>query len=248
MALKRGLSNNLNAAASPVQPNIGKERRILSLSHVTGNRGVDRQASGNGGLANLKRSHSVKSNFSLRKSSWAGRVSIADKENEPFREEDEPASEPESDAGTERRTSYAGTERKSSYAGTVTDSVVTGVTESVASTDRRTSGMSSTTDGHTQIAESSVGGDDADEHSNYDEHDESDRASESEGESDDAHTARGDDDQENDDSKEELDDDELQDLVDRDISDTASQMEAQVLKLLEPPTDSGLGTETALST
>ncbi|KAJ5408436.1 hypothetical protein N7509_002319 [Penicillium cosmopolitanum] len=251
MALKRGLSNNLSAAAAPVQPNIGKERRILSLSHVTGNRGVDRQASGNGGLANLKRSHSVKSNFSLRKSSWAGRVSIADKENEAFREEDEPASDPESDTGTERRTSYAGTERKSSYAGTVTDSVVTDVTESVASTDRRTSGMSSTTDGHTQVAESSVGGDDVEEQSNYDEHDESDRASESGSESDDAQTARGDDDdddEEEEDPKEELNDDELQDLVDRDISDTASQMEAQVLKLLEPPTDSGLGTETALST
>lgn len=245
MALKRGLSTN--SGATPVQPNIGKERRILSLSHVTGNRGMDRQASGNGGLTNLKRSHSVKSNFSLRKSSWAGRMSVDNKENEAFREEDEPGSEPESDAGTNRRTSYAGTDRKSSYAGTVTDSVVTG-TESVASTDRRTSGMSTVTDGHTEVPESSVGGeDDADDQSNYEDPDQSDRASESGAESDDAQTARGDDDQEDDHSNKELNDDELQDLVDRDISDTASQMEAQVLKLLEPPTDSGLGTETTVS-
>lgn len=249
MALKRGMPNNLNAGASPVQPNIGKERRILSLSHVTGNRGADRQASGNGGLANLKRSHSVKSNFSLRKSSWAGRLSIADKENETFREEDEAGSEPDSNAGTERRTSYAGTERKSSYAGTVTDSVVTGVTESVASTDRRTSGMSDTTEGYVDDAENSViGPHDVDEESHYEEHDQSERASESGAESDDAQTARGDDDHDEEKGGDELDDDELQKLVDRDITDTASEMEAQVLKMLEPPTDSGLGTETALST
>lgn len=249
MALKRGMPNNLNAGTAPVQPNIGKERRILSLSHVTGNRGADRQTSGNGGLANLKRSHSVKSNFSLRKSSWAGRLSIADKENETFREEDEAGSEPESNAGTERRTSYAGTDRKSSYAGTVTDSVVTGVTESVASTDRRTSGMSGTTEDHVDDAENSViARSDVDEESNYEEHDQSERASESGAESDDAQTARGDDDHEEERGVDELDDDELQKLVDRDISDTASEMEAQVLKMLEPPTDSGLGTETALST
>ncbi|KAJ5085349.1 hypothetical protein N7532_010120 [Penicillium argentinense] len=253
MALKRGMSNKLNAGTAPVQPNIGKERRILSLSHVTGNRGMDRQASGNNGLTNLKRSHSVKSNFSLRKSSWAGRISVADKENEPFREEDEHGSEHESDAGTERRTSYVGTERKSSYAGTVTDSIVTGVTESVASTDRRTSGMSTedghTEDGHTEVAASSIACGDLDEVD--EEHDQSDRASESGADSDDAQTALGDDDEEsNIDHKEaeDVDDDEMQDAVDKHVSVTASEMEAQVLKMLEPPTDSGLGTETTVST
>ncbi|KAL4896575.1 hypothetical protein BDV59DRAFT_191151 [Aspergillus ambiguus] len=135
MALKK-------RSQAPSQPNIGmpanvgKERRILSLSHVTGNRGVsERQTSGASGFASLKRSHSVKSNFSARKASWGGRSSVANKENEAFPEEEENASGDESDAGTERRTSYTGT---------YTDSMVYG-TGSVVSTDRRVSGMSSTT-------------------------------------------------------------------------------------------------------
>jgi hypothetical protein len=91
-----------------------KERRILSLSHVTGNRGLaDRQSGTSGGLTSLKRSQSVKSNYSYRKHSWGGRSSIANKENEGFPEvfpeEDENQSGDESDTGTERRTSYTGT-------------------------------------------------------------------------------------------------------------------------------------------
>lgn len=84
----------------PSQKESAKDRRIFSLSHVTGNRGAgDRQVSGGSGISNLKRSHSVKSNMSQRKASWGG--SVANKENEAFPEGDE------SDAGTERRTSYA---------------------------------------------------------------------------------------------------------------------------------------------
>ncbi|KAJ5141960.1 hypothetical protein N7526_002955 [Penicillium atrosanguineum] len=241
MALKRRVPNNLQAGTTAVQPNIGKERRILSLNHVTGNRGAS------GGLTNLKRSNSVKSNFSLRKSSWAGHSSVSNKENEVFREEDEHDSDPESDAGTERRTSYApsdrkssyaGTERRSSYAGTITDSVVTGPTESVVSDDRRTSGMSTATG-----QESSIAGD-----SHMDE-------SYAESESDDAQTAR-----ENDDECDEEDDDpdneyrksivknesEVQDGIDEEISATASAMEAEVSKLLEQPADSGLGSGMAV--
>jgi DNA repair exonuclease SbcCD ATPase subunit len=252
MALKRRMPNNLQAGTTAVQPNIGKERRILSLSHVTGNRGADRQVSANSGIMNLKRSHSVKSNFSLRKSSWAGHSSVANKENEAFREEDEHDSEPETDAGTERRTSYApsdrqssyaGTERKSSYAGTITDSVVTGPPESVVSEDRRTSGMSTSTRHVDDAAESSIAGD-----SQVDETD-------AESESDDAHTAR-----EDDDSAEEGEDDpdheyrksivkdehEVQDDIDQEISATTSAMEAEVLKLLGPPADSGVGSEMAV--
>ena len=241
MALKRRVPNNLQAGTTAVQPNIGKERRILSLSHVTGNRGAS------GGLTNLKRSNSVKSNFSLRKSSWAGHSSVSNKENEVFREEDEHDSDPESDAGTERRTSYApsdrkssyaGTERRSSYAGTITDSVVTGPTESVVSEDRRTSGMSTATG-----QESSIAGD-----SHMDE-------SYAESDSDDAQTARESDDERD----EEYDDpdneyrtsivkneDEVQDGIDEEISATASAMEAEALKLLETPADSGLGSEMAV--
>jgi hypothetical protein len=112
MALKRRTPIRPNAGPK-VSSHSGKERRILSLSHVTGNRGItNRQmilppASG-GGLTSLKRSHSVKSNYSLRKTSWETRSSVANKENEIFKEEDEIASGDESETGTERRTSYSG--------------------------------------------------------------------------------------------------------------------------------------------
>lgn len=86
--------------------------------------------SGASGFASLKRSHSVRSNVSQRKASWGGRSSIANKENEVFPEEDGE----ESDAGTERRTSYTGT-----YA----DSMIYG-TSSHVSADRRVSTASST--------------------------------------------------------------------------------------------------------
>jgi len=222
MALKRRMPNNLQAGTTAVQPNIGKERRILSLSHVIGNRGADRQVSATSGITNLKRSHSVKSN-SLRKSSWAGHSSVANKENEAFREEDEHDSDPDIDAGTPRRTSYAPSDRKSSYAGTCTDSVVTGPTESVVSEDRRTSGVSSTSG-----QERSIAGD-----SHVDEIN-------PESESDDAHTAREDDDDECEDEHE------VQGDIDQEISVTGSAMEAEALKLPERPADSGLGSEMAV--
>ncbi|KAL4880043.1 hypothetical protein BJY04DRAFT_208317 [Aspergillus karnatakaensis] len=115
LALKKRapLASQASSVTTPATP---KERRILSLSNVTGNRGLaDRQSGTSGGLANLKRSQSVKSNFSYRKSSWGGRSSVANKENEVFPEEDENLSGDESDTGTERRTSYTGT-----YAGSMT--------------------------------------------------------------------------------------------------------------------------------
>lgn len=104
IALKRRAPGSSNSGTA--SPNAGKERRIFSLSNVTGNRGSsDRQTSSNG---NLKRSHSVKSNKGLRKASWGGAGAVANKENEAFPEEDEHQSGQESDTGTERRTSYAG--------------------------------------------------------------------------------------------------------------------------------------------
>ncbi|KAJ6093007.1 hypothetical protein N7486_008296 [Penicillium sp. IBT 16267x] len=230
MALKRRTGNGPQSGPKPVQPNIGKERRILSLSHVTGNRDAGRQSGPSGGITSLKRSHSVKSNFSARKTSWAGPT--ANKENETFPEEEEPESEPETDAGTERKTSYAGSNRQSSYAGTerkvsyaetCTDSVITGVTESVISEDRRTSGMTSATG----------------------EHEESELASDDD--EDDAQTVREDDDEDVDSDGEDEESEEQQDDVDDSLSDTASAMEAEVLKLLEAPPDSGLGTEMTVS-
>ncbi|KAJ5084421.1 hypothetical protein NUU61_009000 [Penicillium alfredii] len=217
MALKRRMPTSLQCGTTAVQPNIGKERRILSLSHVTGNRGAERQVSANSGITNLKRSHSVKSNYSLRKASWGGRSSVANKENEAFPEEEEPESGPESDAGTERRTSYTGT---------CTDSMMYG-TESVVSAHRRASGMSSTTGLVT--ATGSVAGEDHAEQLHHG----PDSASESE---DDAQTARGDD-----------DNDELHDAPEEPSSEFNQAVEAEVLKLLAPPSDSGLGTDMVVS-
>jgi hypothetical protein len=253
MALKRRVPASLQAGTGAVQPNIGKERRILSLSHVTGNRGTDRQVSANSGFIGLKRSHSVKSDFALRKTSLPSR-SMANKENDAFPEEDEHESEVESNMGTERRSSYAGTERRSSYAPTsrktsyaetCTDSMCSGVTESVASTDRRTSGMStgtvavSTVDGHEDAAVSTIVDDDR----SYVSGEESDE--------DDARTARGDNDEDREEEAKdpEADDEyeEAHDASDRTISDTASVVEAEVMKMLEPAGDSALGTESAVS-
>ncbi|CEJ54451.1 hypothetical protein PMG11_00760 [Penicillium brasilianum] len=248
MALKRRTPASLQAGPIPIQPNIGKERRILSLNHVTGNRGADRQVSANSGITSLKRSHSVKSNFSLRKTSLPTRTSIANKENEAFPEEEEPESEVESHAGLDRRSSYAPTDRKTSYAETCTDSMCSGVTESVASTDRRTSVMStgtvemSTVDGHEGVAASTI----ADDDQSY----VSGRESESDDDDYDARTAREDDD-ENDEEEakdpETEDESFVKDDADRPISDTASAMEAEVLKMLEPAGDSALGTESVVS-
>ncbi|CAD6567805.1 MAG: hypothetical protein ASARMPREDX12_000803 [Alectoria sarmentosa] len=113
------------------------DRRILSLSTLGANKGAagersmvlanpsisggTTKASG-WGAGGLKRSHSVKSNFPVRKTSWNGTktpgmyadegIDEGDKENSVLDEEDEEDVEG-SEAGTERRTSYSGT-----YSGT----------------------------------------------------------------------------------------------------------------------------------
>ena len=109
------------------------DRRILSLSTLGANKGgapTDRsmvlaKPSGAAGTAKtgswaaggMKRSHSVKSNFPSRKTSWNGTKAIGmyadngieeeDKENSVLDEMDE--EDEGSEAGTERRTSYSGT-------------------------------------------------------------------------------------------------------------------------------------------
>ncbi|KAL3451263.1 hypothetical protein BJX65DRAFT_269316 [Aspergillus insuetus] len=143
LALKKRASQ----AGSTNAPAASKERRILSLSHVTGNRGLaDRQSGATGGLTNLKRSQSVKSNFSYRQASWGGRSSVANKENEVFAEEEENQSGEESDTGTERRTSYTGT-----YA----DSMTYGP-GSVISTNRQVSNASAASNRSGLVEESVV--------------------------------------------------------------------------------------------
>lgn len=113
------------------------DRRILSLSTLGANKGTagersmvlanpsitggTTKASG-WGAGGLKRSHSVKSNFPVRKTSWNGTktpgmyadegIDEGDKENSVLDEADEEDVEG-SEAGTERRTSYSGT-----YSGT----------------------------------------------------------------------------------------------------------------------------------
>ncbi|PGH04066.1 hypothetical protein GX51_03736 [Blastomyces parvus] len=138
MALKRRRSPLKANAGSTTLSNTKQERRILSLSNVTGNqKAIDRQMvpTARGGLTNLKRSHSVKSSFPVRKPSWDSRGFTANKENEVVKEEDEEGGDDESDTGTERRTSYTGT---------CTDSMsyVTGST--LSTTDRQSSYNSST--------------------------------------------------------------------------------------------------------
>ncbi|OJD17739.1 hypothetical protein AJ78_02205 [Emergomyces pasteurianus Ep9510] len=138
MALKRRRNPLNSIAGSTVSSQNKQERRILSLSNVTGNqRPADRQILpvARGGLTNLKRSHSVKSSYPTRKPSWDTPGFIANKENEVVKEEDEEISGDESDTGTERRTSYTGT---------CTDSMSYATGSTLSTTDRQSSYCSST--------------------------------------------------------------------------------------------------------
>lgn len=135
------------------------DRRILSMSTLSANKGAvgerslvlanpsiggDATKASGWGAAGLKRSHSVKSNFPVRKTSWNGTKTIGmyadecmdegDKENSVLDEEDEEGSEG-SQAGTERRTSYSGT-----YSGTGSY----GDGSTIADDDKRTSYAAST--------------------------------------------------------------------------------------------------------
>ena len=108
------------------------DRRILSLSTLGANKGPGAErsmvlanpsgigGSAKGGGLGVKRSHSVKSNFPVRKTSWGGTKKLGmygdegaddedDKENSILDEEDEEGDVEGSETGTERRTSYTGT-------------------------------------------------------------------------------------------------------------------------------------------
>ncbi|KAF5852728.1 hypothetical protein GGP41_008171 [Bipolaris sorokiniana] len=113
----------------PVNPS---QRRILSLSQISGNTPTGAQAyptttTSNDANANLKRSHSVKTSNYSRKGSWGGRPSavVANKENTVLPEVDEnealdPIShevieeDAQSETGTERR--YSVDDYPESYA------------------------------------------------------------------------------------------------------------------------------------
>ena len=110
IALKRrGAVPSNSAGCSTISSNAGNQRRIFSLSNVSGNRGRGDRSSV-GGFGSKKRSHSVKANSALRNTSWSGASSFVDnhnKENESFAEEDEHdrSGAGQSDAETERRAS-----------------------------------------------------------------------------------------------------------------------------------------------
>ena len=130
MAMKRRNPPRSSVASTTASK---PDRRILSLSTLGANKGpaaersmVLANTSNEGGptkasawgAGGLKRSHSVKSNFPSRKTSWNGTKAVGmyaddgideeeDKENSVLDEADEDAEG--SEAGTERRTSYSGT-------------------------------------------------------------------------------------------------------------------------------------------
>ena len=157
MALKRRqLPRTSGTSTASGKP----DRRILSLSTLGANKGASADRSmvlANPSIAGgttkmsawgagaIKRSHSVKSNFPIRKTSWSGTKAVGmyadegidegeDKENSVLDEEDEDDIEG-SQAGTERRTSYSGT-----YSGTGS----CGDGSTVDGDDRRTTYAAST--------------------------------------------------------------------------------------------------------
>ena len=129
MALKRRPPPRTN----PSNVSSKGDRRILSMSTLGAIKGPGAERSmvlANPALApktiglGVKRSHSVKSNFPVRKTSWGGTKALGmygdeaieddgDKENSMIDEQDEDVEG--SDAGTERRTSYSGTYDSLSY-------------------------------------------------------------------------------------------------------------------------------------
>ena len=170
------LSNGLGMALKRRQPLSSKgstgskngDRRILSLSTIGTNKGHPvversmvlanpsmigsgtRKGSAAFGSGGLKRSHSVKSNFPVRKTSWGGTRQGGmygddvgeDKENSILDEEDEDAG---SDGATERRTSFGTeTDRKTSYSGTYTGTGSYGTGSVDGEEDRRNSYEAST--------------------------------------------------------------------------------------------------------
>ncbi len=115
-ALKKRTPLTSNVKISSTPRTSAVDRRILSTSHVTGNRGRNTPDMAlmlapvpkSTGLVSLKRSHSVKSQPSSylngRKASWNGvPTELTDKEN--FSVDENSDGESHSDADTERRTS-----------------------------------------------------------------------------------------------------------------------------------------------
>lgn len=164
MALKKRAPLGSNVRATATARTSTVDRRILSTSHVTGNRGrntpemalVLAPVPQSTGLVSLKRSHSVKSNPSSylngRKASWNGVSSdLTDKENFDGEQHDDSGDDARSDASTERRTSFGTSVMYS-------DSMTYGTGSSLSGHSRRSTSCASsvvgTVNGHTDsIAE-----------------------------------------------------------------------------------------------
>ncbi|KIW93926.1 uncharacterized protein Z519_05241 [Cladophialophora bantiana CBS 173.52] len=162
-ALKKRTPLTSNAKAASTPRTSAVDRRILSTSHVTGNRGRNTPDMAlmlapvpkSTGLVSLKRSQSVKSNPSSylngRKASWNGApTELTDKENFDV-DHDESDDDNHSEASTERRTSY-GTSVM------YTDSMTYGTGSELSGDSRRSASCDSsivgTVNGHTDsIAE-----------------------------------------------------------------------------------------------
>ena len=150
MALKKrtAFAASPNSTVSSRQSGVG--RRILSTSHVQGNkretlnRAVTLAPVHNTGLVSLKRSQSVKNNdFAAKRTSWSPAETLGvDKENQILDEnEDE-----RSDAGTERRTSFGGTSMMYTDAETTT-SMLYGTESSLGTNGTRTASYASSVGG-----------------------------------------------------------------------------------------------------
>jgi hypothetical protein len=188
MALKKRAALGSSANSTASARSSGVDRRILSTSHVTGNRVrevPDRSlmlAPTNTGLVNLKRSHSVKTNpssyYGSRKTSWNGAASdlsssVADKENQLLSEEEEEEhgsiGDETSDAGTERRTSFSGTRTSlsgtslSGTSGIYTDSLSYGTGSSLSSNGARSVSYASSVGGAVGGKTESIAEEDEDE-------------------------------------------------------------------------------------
>ena len=134
------------------------DRRILSLSTLGGNKGgapADRSVvltnPSNGGATKsnawgagaMKRSHSVKSNFPSRKTSWNGTKTVGMYADEGIEEEDKENSVLD-EMDEEMEGSAAGTERRTSYSGTYTGTGSYGEGSIVSGDDKRLSYEAST--------------------------------------------------------------------------------------------------------
>ena len=131
------------------------DRRILSLSTLSANKGPGAERSmvlasparapkGTAFGGPLKRSHSVKSNFPVRKSSWGGTKALGMYADEGVDDEDDKENSILGEEEEDIEGSEAGTERRTSFSGTFTDSLSHGDGSVVSSNQREPSYATST--------------------------------------------------------------------------------------------------------